>query len=209
VEYELKGVNQMQVNPKVNFGFAQGVRTIVRHDPDVILVGEIRDRETAEVAIQSALTGHLVFSTLHTNDAAGAFARLLDMGIEEYLVASTIRGILGQRLVRRLCPDCRVERTIAAGERERLGNGFAANQPVYEAGGCPQCNRIGYHGQIGLFELLRTTPEIERLVMARANATLLQEQAIKEGLRTLRQDGIEKVKAGITSVSEVLRVTQD
>ena len=209
VEYELKGVNQMQVNPKVNFGFAQGVRTIVRHDPDVILVGEIRDRETAEVAVQSALTGHLVFSTLHTNDAAGAFARLLDMGIEEYLVASTIRGVLGQRLVRRLCPACRIKRMIAAVERERLGNGFTDDQPVYEAGGCPQCNRIGYHGQIGLFELLRTTPEIERLVMARANSARLQEQAVQEGLRTLRQDGIAKVVAGITSVSEILRVTQD
>ncbi|MGE5598114.1 MAG: GspE/PulE family protein [Bacteroidota bacterium] len=209
VEYELKGVNQMQVNAKVNFTFAQGMRTIVRHDPDVILVGEIRDRETAEVAIQSALTGHLVFSTLHTNDAAAAFTRLLDMGIEEYLVASTVRGVLAQRLVRRVCPDCRTDRLITAEERERLGDELPAGQTTPWGNGCPKCNRIGYRGQIGLFELLETTPAIEAMVMARANSSKLREQAIREGLVTLRRDGLDKLLQGITSAAEILRVTQD
>ncbi|MGE5530137.1 MAG: type II secretion system ATPase GspE [Patescibacteria group bacterium] len=209
VEYELKGVNQMQVNPKINFGFAQGMRTIVRHDPDVILVGEIRDRETAEVAIQSALTGHLVFSTLHTNDAAGAFTRLLDMGIEEYLVASTIRGVLAQRLVRRICPACRTSRSITAEELERLGAEIPPGQTVHWGAGCPRCNRIGYRGQVGLYELLLTSPEIESMVMARTSSSRLREQAVKEGLVTLRQDGVAKVREGVTSVGEVLRVTQE
>ncbi|MGE5549055.1 MAG: GspE/PulE family protein [Bacteroidota bacterium] len=209
VEYELKGVNQMQVNPKINFTFAQGMRTIVRHDPDVILVGEIRDRETAEVAIQSALTGHLVFSTLHTNDAAGAFTRLLDMGVEEYLVASTVMGVLAQRLVRRVCPACKVSRPATAEELDRLGDGFPAGHPVQMGEGCPKCNRVGYRGQIGIYEFLATTPEIERMIMARKNASDLREQAIEQGMLTLRQDGLAKVIEGITTPSEVLRVTQD
>ncbi|MGQ9779274.1 MAG: GspE/PulE family protein [Bacillota bacterium] len=209
VEYELEGVNQMQVNPKVNFGFAQGVRTIVRHDPDVILVGEIRDRETAEVAVHAALTGHLVFATLHTNDAAGAFTRLLEMGIEEYLVASTVRGVLAQRLVRRLCPHCRFARRITEEERERLGWNPGPPHLVYEGRGCRECRQIGYRGQIGIFELLVTTPAIEELVMARANTAVLREQAVREGMVTLRQDGLAKIAAGITSIGEVLRVTQD
>ena len=209
VEYELKGVNQMQVNAKVNFTFAQGMRTIVRHDPDVILVGEIRDRETAEVAIQSALTGHLVFSTLHTNDAAGAFTRLLDMGIEEYLVASTVRGVLAQRLVRRVCPACRTSRPITLEEREKLRESLPEDQAVPSGSGCPRCNRIGYRGQVGLFELLLTTPEIESMVMTRTNSSRLREEAIRQGMLTLRQDGVAKIVAGITSVAEILRVTQD
>ena len=209
VEYELEGINQMQVNPKVNFGFAQGIRTIVRHDPDVILVGEIRDRETAEVAVHAALTGHLVFATLHTNDAAGAFTRLLEMGIEEYLVASTVRGVLAQRLVRRLCPHCRSARRITEEERERLEWGLGPTHLVYEGRGCRECRRIGYRGQIGLFEFLVTTPAIEELVMARANSTVLRERAIREGMVTLRRDGVAKIAAGITSIGEVLRVTQD
>ncbi|MCL6615391.1 MAG: Flp pilus assembly complex ATPase component TadA, partial [Firmicutes bacterium] len=209
VEYELEGINQMQVNPKVNFGFAQGIRTIVRHDPDVILVGEIRDRETAEVAVHAALTGHLVFATLHTNDAAGAFTRLLEMGIEEYLVASTVRGVLAQRLVRRLCPHCRSARRITEEERERLEWGLGPTHLVYEGRGCRECRRIGYRGQMGLFEFLVTTPAIEELVMARANSTVLRERAIREGMVTLRRDGVAKIAAGITSIGEVLRVTQD
>ncbi|NLG83231.1 MAG: type II/IV secretion system protein [Firmicutes bacterium] len=210
VEYELKGVNQMQVNPRVNFGFAQGVRTIVRHDPDVILVGEIRDRETAEVAVHAALTGHLVFATLHTNDAAGAFTRLLEMGVEEYLVAATVRAVLAQRLVRRLCPHCRFARRITEEERERLG--WWSPGPthlVYEGRGCRECRQIGYRGQIGIFELLVTSPAIEELVMARANTAVLREQAMREGMVTLRQDGLTKIAAGITSIGEVLRVTRD
>ena len=207
VEYQLKGVNQMQVNPKVNFTFAQGLRTIVRHDPDIILVGEIRDRETAEVAIQSALTGHLVFATLHTNDAPSAFTRLIDMGIEEFLVASTIRGVLAQRLVRKICPQCSQAYQPTIAELELTG--LSESPTGFRHGvGCEKCNFIGYHGQIGLFELLSATEEIERLVMKRANTGRIREVAVRQGMITLREDGLAKVRAGETTLSEVIRVTQ-
>ncbi|HYH05334.1 MAG TPA: ATPase, T2SS/T4P/T4SS family, partial [Bacillota bacterium] len=168
IEYQLKGVNQMQANPKLNFGFAQGLRTIVRLDPDVILVGEIRDRETAEVAIQSALTGHLVFATLHTNDAASAFTRLVDMGIEEFLVASTVHGVLAQRLVRRICTHCGEPYQPTSTELELLDGD--ARQTLLQGAGCEKCNFIGYRGQQGIFELLVTGEEIERLIMERASS---------------------------------------
>ena len=209
VEYELKGVNQIQVNHKLNFTFAQGVRTIVRHDPDVILIGEIRDRETAEVAIQSALTGHLVFATLHTNDAAGAFTRLLDMGAEEFLVASTVIGVLAQRLVRRICPACRSEHRITPAEAAQLGADLPPHGVTHEGLGCPKCNQIGYRGQIGLFEFLPTTAGIEELVMSRANSNRLRELAVTQGMATLRRDGVAKAFTGVTSLGEVLRVTRD
>ncbi len=208
IEYQLKGVNQMQANPKLDFSFAQGLRTIVRHDPDIILVGEIRDRETAEVAIQSALTGHLVFATLHTNDSSSAFTRLIDMGVEEFLVASTVCGILAQRLVRRVCPKCREPFIPSEQELEILG-GLNDGIELYQGRGCDHCNNIGYRGQIGLFEMLITTEAIERLVMERSNTGKIREMASKQGMVTLRQDGIAKVKAGITTISEVLRVTRD
>ena len=208
IEYQLQGVNQMQVNPKVDFTFAQGLRTVVRHDPDIILVGEIRDRETAEVAIQSALTGHLVLATLHTNDASSAFTRLIDMGIEEFLVASTVRGVLAQRLVRKLCPHCKMAYTITDQERELLG-GTQHDDEFYHSEGCDQCNQIGYRGQIGLFEMLETTEEIERLIMERSSSSRIRETAIRQGMVTLRADGLQKIKSGITSLAEVLRVTQD
>lgn len=208
VEYQLKGVNQMQVNPKVNFTFAQGLRTIVRHDPDVILVGEIRDRETADVAIQSALTGHLVFATLHTNDAPSAFTRLIDMGVEEFLVASTVRGVLAQRLVRRICPNCSDVYHPTPVEREISGLGEDLDG-LRQGTGCEKCNFFGYKGQVGLFELLVVSEEIERLVMERANAGRIRDVAIGQGMVTLREDGLAKVKTGVTSISEVVRVTNE
>mgnify|MGYP000923705159 CR=1 FL=1 len=207
VEYELTGVNQIPVNPRLQFGFAQGLRTIVRHDPDIILVGEIRDRETAEVAIQSALTGHLVFSTVHTNDAAGTFTRLIDMGIEEYLVTSTVRGVLAQRLVRKICPECKQEYQPIAAEREILAQIKNVPPILYHGIGCEKCNFIGYKGQTGLFELLIASEEIENLIMNRASSSAIKKQAIKEGMTTLRKDGLQKVSEGITTISEVLRVT--
>lgn len=211
IEYQLKGVNQMQVNPKINFTFAQGLRTIVRHDPDIILVGEIRDKETAEVAIQSALTGHLVFATLHTNDAPSAFTRLIDMGVEEFLVASTIRGILAQRLVRKLCPNCAETYFPTSGELDLLKNsGYEVSDINYRHGvGCDNCNGIGYRGQSGIFELLVADEEIERLVMERANSGRIRTAAIAGGMKPLREDGIQKVAAGVTTLAEVLRVTHE
>lgn len=209
VEYELAGVTQIPVNHGLVFGFAQGIRTIVRHDPDIILVGEIRDRETAEVAIQAALTGHLVFSTLHTNDAAGAYTRLLDMGIEEYLVASTVRGVLAQRLVRKACPYCLEEHLPTIMEKDYLSRAEMSPSLLYHGVGCDKCNNLGYKGQIGLFELLVNSEKIEKLVMERANASRLRNQAIRDGMQTLRENGLKKVQAGVTTLSEVLRVTQD
>ena len=208
IEYQLKGVNQMQVNPKLDFTFAHGLRTIVRHDPDIILVGEIRDRETAEVAIQSALTGHLVFATLHTNDAPSAYTRLIDMGIEEFLVASTVRGILAQRLVRKVCPQCKQPYHPNQQELEMVGAGGLEIDFV-NGRGCEHCNQIGYRGQIGLFEMIIASEEVERLVLERSSSGRIREVAIKQGMTTIREDGIRKVKNGVTTLSEVLRVTQD
>lgn len=207
VEYELTGVTQLPVNQKLNFGFSRGLRTIVRHDPDIILVGEIRDLETAEIAIQSALTGHLVFSTLHTNDAASAFTRLVDMKVEEYLIASTLRGVLAQRLVRRICPHCRTEYHPSPKEEKLLLELTNPPAVLYQGAGCERCNRIGFYGQIGLFELLVASDEVKNLVMNRANSSQIKDQAVTEGMKSIRDDGWEKVKDGLTTVSEVLRVT--
>lgn len=207
IEYQLKGVNQMQVNPKLDFTFAQGLRSIVRLDPDVILVGEIRDKETAQMAIQAALTGHLVFATLHTNDAPTAFTRLIDMGVEEFLVASTVCGILAQRLVRKVCPKCSTSYTPTPQELEIIGNHEKIE--LVRGEGCDNCNFVGYKGQIGLFEMLVTNEPIERLVMERANSGRIREEALKYGMVTLREDGIRKMKASITTLSEVLRVTKE
>jgi general secretion pathway protein E len=209
VEYELPGVNQMQVNPKIDWGFAQGLRTIVRHDPDIVLVGEIRDRETAEMAIQSALTGHLVFSTLHTNDSASAFTRLIDMGIEAFLIASTVRGVLAQRLVRRNCPHCLTDYQPTDHEIKLLQEETGDVFPLVFGRGCDHCNEIGYRGQVGLYELLVTNESIARLVMDHAPASRIRELAGEFGMKTLRQDGWVKARSGLTTISEVLRVTFD
>jgi general secretion pathway protein E/type IV pilus assembly protein PilB len=208
VEYHVPGVNQIQVNTKVGLSFADGLRAVLRHDPDVVMIGEIRDKETAETAVQASLTGHLVFSTLHTNDAAGATTRLLDMGVEPFLVASSVECILAQRLVRRVCAECAESYTpdyaelpkdlpIAPGQTLVKGRGAA--------GGCRTCRGTGYRGRIGIYEVLRISDEIRELVMQRVNAHRIATAAeASQDLFRLRQDGYAKALAGLTTVEEVV-----
>ncbi|MHB8773144.1 MAG: type II secretion system ATPase GspE [Syntrophales bacterium] len=209
VEYQLRGVNQIQVNAKIGMTFANGLRSIVRQDPDIILVGEIRDRETAETAIQSALTGHLLFSTLHTNDAAGAVTRLLDIGVENFLLSSTLLGILAQRLVRVICPHCkrRVEPEAKLLKAMNLSPADLRGVEFFAGAGCEQCNHTGFRGRIGIFEYLPVDDDIRREITARSSTERIKDVAQLKGLLTLRQDGWNKVKRGVTTVSEVLRVT--
>jgi general secretion pathway protein E len=212
VEYQLHGIGQIQVNPKIELTFASGLRSILRQDPDVIMVGEIRDLETAEIAIQAALTGHLVFSTLHTNDSFGAMTRLLDMGIEPFLVSSSVIAVMAQRLVRRVCPECRVPYTPTREEIEEIGitPQRLAGRPIYKQGtGCALCKNKGYKGRSGIHELLVIDDEIRSLVMKSADAASIRRTATAHGMNTLREDGADKVLAGETTVEEVLRVTQD
>lgn len=214
VEYQLRGVNQMQVKEKIGFTFARGLRHILRQDPDIILVGEIRDRETARMAVQAALTGHLVFSTLHTNDAAGGITRLLDMEVEPFLVASTVRGLLAQRLVRVLCPECKEPYAPAAAEWAALAGeggeaGLSAEARFYRPVGCPACGGKGYRGRTALYELIEMTPEVGRLVLERTASRSIRETALRQGLVTLRRDGLRKAAAGVTSLAEVWRVTSE
>lgn len=211
IEYHLEGINQIQVHPKVGLTFAASLRAILRHDPDVVLVGEIRDLETAENAVQASLTGHLVFSTLHTNDAAGAFMRLVDIGVEPFLVSSTVEGVMAQRLVRVLCRECRQPFVPRRGDvpadfplEECLGRG----ERLYRAVGCRHCRGTGYLGRTGLYELLETNDEIRRLAAERTPSQVVKEAARRAGMRTLREDGWLKVRRGVTSVDEVLRVTK-
>ncbi|MEA2331240.1 MAG: type pilus assembly protein PilB [Thermoleophilaceae bacterium] len=206
VEYELTGVKQVQVNPKTGLSFAAGLRSMVRADPDVIMVGEVRDRDTAQIAIESALTGHLVLTTLHTNDAPLAVARLVEMGIEPYLVSSGVECVVAQRLVRRLC-ECKTEAKLSQEVLE--GQGFECDHgfTAYEPAGCVRCNHSGYKGRLGIYELMVITEGIRRLILETASADQLRAQARSEGMRTLRQDGLEKIQRGVTSVAEVLRVT--
>jgi general secretion pathway protein E len=212
VEYQLSGVNQIHVKPQIGLTFANGLRSIVRQDPDVIMVGEIRDAETAEIAVQAALTGHLVFSTLHTNDAAGAISRLLEMGVQDYLLSSSLLGVLAQRLVRRLCPSCRKEVPFAGldgmpAELEfQNGNGLST---VWDAVGCAACSGTGYLGRVGIFELLPVTSEICKVIIQRADAGAIRNLAIQQGMRLLRDDGWDKVRQGMTTLAEVLRVTRE
>ncbi len=209
VEYQLKGINQIQVKPRIGLNFADALRHIVRQDPDVIMIGEIRDLETAEIAVQSALTGHLVFSTLHTNDAPSAITRLMDIGVESFLLSSTIRGILAQRLVRVLCPHCQVEDTSLAGGEETGPFEFGADVVLYRGKGCEQCAHTGYYGRSGIFELLTVDDDLRRLILRNADANELRESAKAHGMKTLFQDGSDKIRQGITTVSEVYRVTQE
>lgn len=206
VEYHVEGVNQIQVNQQTGLTFATGLRAILRHDPDIIMIGEIRDRETAEAAVQASLTGHLVFSTLHTNDAAGAPNRLLDMGVEPFLVSSSLEGVLAQRLVRRLCPACVRKREVLESEIPE-GLSGPADGLVAEAVGCRECRRTGFRGRQGVFELLRMTPELSQLVVSRTDATRLREAAIASGeLQELRVSAWNMVLEGITSPAEAVRV---
>ncbi len=216
VEYELPGVNQMQVNEKAEVNFATGLRSLVRQDPDIILVGEIRDHETASIAVNAAMTGHLVLSTLHTNDAATAMPRLMDMGIEPFLIASTINVVVSQRLVRSLCVRCKesvdvsVEELKAVIPAETLNSlaGRKSSVVLYKSKGCTVCNGTGFHGRTGIFEVLKMTKPIRDLIMQRADAEMIKAAAVKEGMRTMFDDGMEKVREGITTVEEVIRVTR-
>jgi len=209
VEYKLPGIRQMQVNPKVDLTFANGLRSILRQDPDIIMVGEIRDFETAEIAIQAALTGHLVFSTLHTNDAAGALTRMIDMGIEPFLISSSVIGVLAQRLVRTICKNCKEEYTPTEETLRDIGLVNESRIKFYRGKGCPKCMNTGYKGRIGIFELMLMDEGIRKLTIAKASHDEVKNHAISSGMISLKQDGIKKVKQGLTTVEEMLRVTQE
>jgi type II secretory ATPase GspE/PulE/Tfp pilus assembly ATPase PilB-like protein len=205
VEYHVPGVNQIQVNHKVGLDFASGLRSILRHDPDVVMIGEIRDKETAETAVQASLTGHLVFSTLHTNDAPGATTRLLDMGVEPFLVSSSVEGILAQRLVRRICPDCAAPFYPDAADLP-AGFAFDKSDAPRKGAGCRNCRNTGYRGRIGIYELLQITDHTRELIMQRKNAHEITAAAARSGrLTTLAEDGLAKARAGLTTVEEVMR----
>jgi general secretion pathway protein E len=208
IEYQLEGISQTQVSDKKGMTFAGGLRSVLRQDPDIIMVGEIRDRETATMAIQSALTGHLVFSTLHTNDAASAVTRLLDLGIEPYLVASSVVGVLAQRLVRRICSSCQTEEQASVQDRHWLGqNGQTRSLILRRGKGCDSCRSTGYRGRLGIFELLTVDSCVQRQIQGLATASQIKQAAVASGMRSMRDAGIEKVLAGITTIEEVERVT--
>jgi type II secretion system protein E len=210
VEYELKGINQIAVRSDIGLTFAMGLRHILRQDPNVVMVGEIRDSETAEIAIRASLTGHLVFSTLHTNDAPSAFTRLIDMGIEPFLVASSVEAVMAQRLVRTICKHCRTEQKVDANYLRRIGFPAAdiETAKVWHGAGCENCRQLGYQGRKGIYELLIVSEAIRPLIMNRSSATAIAQRAMEAGMRTLRNDGWIKVKGGETTIEEVLRVTQ-
>jgi general secretion pathway protein E len=209
IEYQIDGIGQIQTNPKIDLTFAKGLRSIVRQDPDVILVGEVRDLETAEIAIQSALTGHLVFSTLHTNDSAGAVTRLIDMGIEPFLVTSSVSAILAQRLVRVICPQCREPYTPDRESLEKVGISpeMARGATIYRGRGCPACLDTGFRGRTGIFEFMLLDEKIKTLILKTSDANALKRAAIEGGMTTLRRDGAQKVLQGVTTIEEVFRVT--
>jgi general secretion pathway protein E len=210
IEYQLHGVGQMQVNPKIDLTFASGLRSILRQDPDVIMVGEIRDGETAEIAIQAALTGHLVFSTLHTNDSFGAVTRLLDFGVEPFLVSSSILAVLAQRLVRKLCPDCKEAYAPSSTELARIGlTPAAVAEPIFKAKGCRTCRNTGYKGRVAIQELMVMDDDIRALVMQNSDAATLRRHCTSGGMKLLRQDGGDRVLGGETSIEELLRMTQE
>jgi general secretion pathway protein E len=229
VEYQIEGISQVQINPKIELTFASGLRSFLRHDPDVIMVGEIRDFETAEIAIQASLTGHLVFSTVHTNDAAGAITRLVEMRVEPFLVASSLVALVAQRLVRKICPDCKKVRPATEEEMVRLGYtpdeflaaagkdfGFndASRPPpqrglVYQAEGCPGCMGTGYKGRTGIYEMLMMNDDVRALVLKDTDSNTIKKLAMQQGMRTLRQDGANKILSGWTTIEEVMRVTQE
>ncbi len=207
VEYQLKGVNQIQVNEKSGLTFARGLRSILRHDPDVVLIGEIRDTETAQIAVQASLTGHLVFSTLHTNDAPGALTRLVDMGVEPYLVASSLEAVLAQRLVRVLCKHCKEADNSGTAQAFKAKLGIPADKTIYKSVGCRECRNTGFYGRHAIFEWMDTDENIRRLILENASTDLISAAARKAGMRTLAEDGWRLVAAGVTTVDEVLSVT--
>ena len=207
VEYQLKGVNQIQVNEKSGLTFARGLRSILRHDPDVILIGEIRDQETAQIAVQASLTGHLVFSTLHTNDAPGALTRLVDMGVEPYLVASSLEAVLAQRLVRVLCPHCKQPDNSPTAAALKAKLGIPAENVIYKTVGCRECRNTGFYGRHAIFEWMDTNEEIRQMILKSASTDQVRDAARRGGMRTLAEDGWRLVAAGVTTVSEVMSVT--
>ena len=211
VEYQIPGIGQIQINPKIGLTFANGLRSILRQDPDIVLIGEMRDHETAEIAIQASLTGHLVFSTLHTNDAAGAITRLLDMGVEPYLVSSSVVGIMAQRLVRTICPHCRESYHPREEQIREIGLTMEdiPEETLYRGTGCDKCFQSGYMGRSGIFEILLVDEDIRRMVLERTNTGVIKKEALKKGMLTLRMDGARKVAEGMTTVEEVIRVTQE
>jgi len=212
VEYQLRGINQIQIIPQIGFNFATALRHMLRHDPDVMMVGEVRDYETAEIAIRAALTGHLIFSTLHTNDAAGAVTRLLDMGVEPFLVSSSLECLIAQRLVRLICPSCKVP--LISEKKKEIFQQIKdikldpAKIELYEGKGCEECRFTGYRGRTGIYEILTITEPIRESILARASSQQIKQKAVLEGMRTLRQDGLQKVIKGLTTFTEVIRVTQ-
>jgi general secretion pathway protein E len=212
VEYQIKGIGQMQVNPNIGLTFADGLRAILRQDPDVIMVGEIRDNETASIAVQSSLTGHLVFSTLHTNDSASAITRLVDIGIEPFLISSSLEAVLAQRLVRVLCSECREETKLTSAQLESLGlpkGKHRLGAKIYKPVGCPACMNSGYKGRTGIYEFLEIDDNIRSLIIKGADSNQIMSHAKNAGVKNLRDDGFEKVLSGITSIDEVLRVTDE
>lgn len=219
IEYDIKRINQIQVNPKIGLNFADGLRSLLRQDPDILMVGEIRDKETAEMAIHSALTGHLLLSSLHTNDAAGAIPRLLDIGVEPFLLASTLNLVIAQRLVRKICKNCVTSIKVSEKDIENLKkqitglsggeNGIKMPTKIYKGKGCEQCGGSGFRGRIGIFEVLSTSTTIQNLTVAHSPAEKIKTQALKEGMKTMLEDGFRKVEAGMTTLDEVLRVTRE
>jgi type II secretory ATPase GspE/PulE/Tfp pilus assembly ATPase PilB-like protein len=217
VEYEIPGVDQIQVNPKTNLTFAEGLKSIARQDPDIILVGEIRDEETAGIAVNSALTGHLVLSTLHANDAATAFPRMLDFKVEPFLISSTLNLVIAQRLVRKVCTSCRVSQTM---ETNLLKDKFSGDEllqvfgntqtvDVFKGKGCPVCFGTGYLGRIGVFEVMEVSDAIRKAINQKEDAETIRQIAVSEGMKTMNQDALQKVKEGITTIEEVIRTTKE
>jgi len=208
VEYQLDGVTQIQTKPVIGLNFASVLRNILRHDPDIVMIGEIRDAETAEIAISAAMTGHLVFSTLHTNDAPSALVRLLDMDLEPYLVSSALEAVIAQRLIRQLCPDCRIPVDVSEGLDDEM-RGFLEGAKVYEAKGCPECRQTGFRGRQAIYEMFSLNDKVRQMVLHRTDASQIRQEVLNLGMRTLRHSGLEKVKLGLTSLAEVYRVTRD
>lgn len=218
IEYDIKRINQIQVNPKTGITFAEGLRSLLRQDPDILMVGEVRDLETAEMAVHSALTGHLLLSTLHTNDAPGAIPRLLDLGVQAFLLSSTLNLIIAQRLVRRICQNCLQRKSISPQLKIKLetelktvsGNEkLQLPKTIYQGKGCENCSHTGYKGQVGLFEVLSVSPEIQNLITSRVSASEIRKVARRQGMTTILEDGFSKIEAGVTTVEEVLRVTRE
>lgn len=209
VEANIDGINQVHVNPKAELTFASALRSILRQDPDIIMIGEIRDQETASIAVQASITGHLVVSTLHTNSSASTVTRLEDMGIDAYLIADSVVGVIAQRLVRRLCPNCKKPREATEDEKEIMGLNVSETVQIYEPGGCLQCDQMGYKGRIGVYEIMEMTPELKRIISKGGDADDIKEQAMKDGMHTLKMSATEYVLSGITSYHEMMKVSFD